>query len=90
MNTTKSEQNQSWASKKVSKLGNLQKPTTVCYGYKVTSEGKLVAYPTEAIIVFHIFERFADGDSLGKIAASLARMKVKISHRQRVVDARDN
>ena len=36
-----------------------------------------IAYPTEAIIVFHIFERFADGDSLGKIAASLARMKVK-------------
>ena len=32
---------------------------------------------TNVVIVFHIFERFADGDSLGKIAASLARMKVK-------------
>lgn len=53
------------------------KASTVCYGYRVTSEGKLVAYPAEAIIVFHIFERFAAGDSPGKIVASLARMKVK-------------
>ncbi|UQT46794.1 recombinase family protein [Flavonifractor plautii] len=75
MNTTKVSRSK-LGFEKVSRLGNLQKPP-LCYGYKVTSEGKLVAYPTEAIIVFHIFERFADGDSLGKIAASLARMKVK-------------
>ena len=76
MNTTKSEQIKAGLRKSF-QTGESAKASTVCYGYKVTSEGKLVAYPTEAIIVFHIFERFADGDSLGKIAASLARMKVK-------------
>ena len=76
MNTTKSEQIKAGLRKSF-QTGESAKASTVCYGYTVTSEGKLVAYPTEAIIVFHIFERFADGDSLGKIAASLARMKVK-------------
>ena len=35
-----------------------------------------MVYPAEAIYVFHIFERFAAGDSLGKISDSLARMDV--------------
>ena len=70
MNTTKSEQIKAGLRKSF-QTGESAKASTVCYGYKVTSEGKLVAYPTD------IFERFADGDSLGKIAASLARMKVK-------------
>lgn len=35
-----------------------------------------MVYPAEAIYVFHIFERFAAGDSLGKISTSLARMNV--------------
>ena len=48
----------------------------MCYGYRATAEGNLIAYPAEAIYVFHIFERFAAGDSLGKISASLARMVV--------------
>lgn len=48
----------------------------MCYGYRVTAEGDLIVYPAEAIYVFHIFERFAAGDSLGKISASLARMGV--------------
>jgi Recombinase. len=42
----------------------------------VTAEGDLVVYPAEAIYVFHIFERFVAGDSLGKISVSLARMDV--------------
>lgn len=36
-----------------------------------------MVYPAEAIYVFHIFERFAAGDSLGKISVSLARMNVR-------------
>lgn len=35
-----------------------------------------MVYPAEAIYVFHIFERFAAGDSLGKISTVLARMNV--------------
>lgn len=56
--------------------GSSAKASTVCYGYKVASTGELLAYPAEAVIVFHIFERFVAGDSLGKIAASLARLGV--------------
>lgn len=37
---------------------------------------KVIIYPAEAIHVFYIFERFAAGDSRGKISASLARMNV--------------
>lgn len=87
MNTTKSEQIKAGLRKSF-QTGESAKASTVCYGYKVTSEGKLVAYPTEAIIVFHIFERFADGDSLGKSRFS-GPYEGEISHRQRVVDARD-
>mgnify|MGYP007113401408 CR=1 FL=1 len=58
MNTTKSEQIKAGLRKSF-QTGESAKASTVCYGYKVTSEGKLVAYPTEAIIVFHIFERIA-------------------------------
>ena len=56
--------------------GKSAKASTVCYGYRVTAQGDLVVYPAEAIYVFHIFERFAAGDSLGQISASLARMNV--------------
>ena len=76
MNMEKSEQIKAGLRRSF-QTGESAKASTVCYGYKVTTEGKFVAYPSEAIIVFHIFERFAAGDSLGKIAASLARMKVK-------------
>ncbi len=37
---------------------------------------KVIIYPAEAIRVFYIFERFAAGDSRGKISALLARMDV--------------
>ncbi len=56
--------------------GTSAKASTVCYGYRLTANGALLVYPAEAIIVFHIFDRFAAGDSLGQITASLARMKV--------------
>lgn len=56
--------------------GKSAKASTACYGYRITAEGDLMVYPAEAIYVFHIFERFAAGDSLGKISTSLARMNV--------------
>ncbi len=56
--------------------GKSTKASTVCYGYRVTAEGNLMVYPAEAIYVFHIFDRFAAGDSLGKISASLTQMGV--------------
>ena len=63
MNMEKSEQIKAGLRRSF-QTGESAKASTVCYGYKVTTEGKLVAYPSEAIIVFHIFERFAAGDSL--------------------------
>lgn len=72
---TKSEQIRSGLRKSF-ESGTSAKASTVCYGYKVASTGELLAYPAEVVIVFHIFERFAAGDSLGKIAASLARLGV--------------
>ena len=75
MDTTKSEQIKAGLQKNF-RSGKSAKASTVCYGYRVTSEGNLMVYPAEAIYVFHIFERFAAGDSLGKISASLARMDV--------------
>ena len=54
--------------------GESGKASPVCYGYKVTSKGKLVAHSPQTIITFHIF---ADEDNLRKMAASLACMKVK-------------
>lgn len=42
-----------------------------CYGYSAAPDGHLVIDPTEAEIVCWIFQRYLDGDSLGKIAAGL-------------------
>ena len=56
--------------------GSSAKASTVCFGYKVTNDGVLSVYPPEAIIVIHIFDRFAAGDGLGQISASLARMNI--------------
>lgn len=75
MNMTKSEQIKAGLQKSFCS-GKSAKASTVCYGYRATAQGDLVVYPAEAIYVFHIFERFAAGDSLGKISASLARMGV--------------
>ena len=75
MDMTKSEQIKTGLQKSF-RSGKSSKASTVCYGYRLTSDGKLMVYPSEAIYVFHIFERFAAGDSFGKISASLARMNV--------------
>ena len=75
MEMTRSEQIKAGLQKSF-RSGKSAKASTVCYGYRVTAEGDLIVYPVEAIYVFHIFERFAAGDSLGKISASLARMDV--------------
>ena len=42
-----------------------------CYGYDTGPDGELVINPDEAIVVRWIFERYLNGDSLGKIAAGL-------------------
>ena len=75
MDTTRSEQIKAGLQKSFHS-GKSAKASTVCYGYRITTEGDLMVYPAEAIYVFHIFERFAAGDSLGKISTSLAQMNV--------------
>lgn len=75
MDMTKSNQIKAGLQKSF-RSGKSAKASTVCYGYRVTAVGELMVYPAEAIYVFHIFERFAAGDSLGKISDSLARMDV--------------
>lgn len=75
MNMTKSEQIKAGLQKSFCS-GKSAKASTVCYGYRATAQGDFVVYPAEAIYVFHIFERFAAGDSFGQISASLARMNV--------------
>ncbi len=42
-----------------------------CYGYNVDSHGDLIIDPAEAGVVQWIFKEYADGKSLGKIAAGL-------------------
>lgn len=75
MDVTRSEQIKAGLQKSF-RGGKSAKASTACYGYKVAADGKLIVYPVEAIYVFHIFERFAAGDSLRKISDSLARMSV--------------
>lgn len=42
-----------------------------CYGYDTGPDGELVINPDEAVVVRWIFDRYLNGDSLGKIAAGL-------------------
>lgn len=51
--------------------GNSKMARRRCYGYSITSDGHLAIDPTEAEVVRWIFQRYLDGDSLGKIAAGL-------------------
>lgn len=46
------------------------------YGYSTASDGHLVIDPTEAETVSWIFQRYLDGDSLGKIAAGLEKQGI--------------
>ena len=64
METTKSEQIRIGLQKSF-QSGKSAKASTACYGYKVTSSGKLSIDSAEASIVIFIFECFAKGDSLG-------------------------
>lgn len=65
MDMTKSDQIKAGLQKSF-RSGKSAKASTVCYGYRATAEGDLIVYPAEATYVFHIFERFAAGDSLGR------------------------
>jgi hypothetical protein len=56
--------------------GKSAKASIVCYGYRVDSKGKLQIYPVEAAHVLFIFERFASGNSLGKISDALFLMDI--------------
>jgi len=47
-----------------------------CYGYTISSEGELVINSDEAQVVRWIFERYRNGDSLGKIAAGLEQRHI--------------
>ena len=47
-----------------------------CYGYVINPEGNLKIDPAEAKVVRWIFERYLDGDSLGKIAAGLEKQGI--------------
>lgn len=75
MDLTKSEQIRAGLQKSF-QSGSSAKALTVCYGYRLTSSGELIIYPTEAVIVFYIFERFEAGDSYGKISNALADMEI--------------
>ena len=56
--------------------GKSAKASIVCYGYKVDPRGKLQISSSEAAHVRYIFERFAAGDSLGKISDTLFLMDI--------------
>ena len=47
-----------------------------CYGYDTGPDGELVINPDEAAAVRWIFDRYLNGDSLGKIAAGLAEQGI--------------
>ncbi len=75
MDTTRSEQIIAGL-QKCFRSGKSPKTSTVCCGYKVDQKGKLKIYPDEAAHVIYIFERFAAGDSLGKISDVLFLMDI--------------
>ena len=56
--------------------GKSAKASTACYGYRTTPSGELLVEPSEANIVTFIFNRFAKGDSLGKISDALVYMGI--------------
>lgn len=56
--------------------GKSAKASIVCYGYRVDSKDNLQIYPAEAAYVRYSFERFATGDSLGKISDALFLMDI--------------
>ena len=75
MDTIRSEQIKAGLQKSF-RSGKSSKASTVCYGYRVSSNGKLKIHPDEAAHVVYIFESFAAGDSLGKISDALFLMDI--------------
>ncbi len=75
MDTTRSDRIKAGLQKSF-RSGKSAKASIVCYGYRVDSKGKLQIYPAEAAHVLYIFERFATGDSLGKISDALFLMDI--------------
>ena len=75
MDTSRSQQIKA-GSQKSFRSGKSSKASTVCYGYRIDSKGKLKIYPDEATHLVYIFESFAAGDSLGKISDGLFLMDV--------------
>ena len=47
-----------------------------CYGYNIGADGELVINPNEAAVVRWIFDRYLNGDSLGKIATGLEKQGI--------------
>ena len=75
MDTTRSDRIKAGLQKSF-RSGKSAKASIVCYGYRVDSKGKLQTYSAEAAHVLYIFERFAAGDSLGKISDALFLMDI--------------
>ena len=72
MELTKSEQIRAGLQKSF-QSGTSAKASTVCYGYKVSRDRRLVVDSAEADTVLFIFRHFMNGDSLGNISDALAR-----------------
>ncbi len=53
------------------KNGTTKLADRVCYGYTKSPDGHLIISEQEASVVRWIFERYLEGDSLGKIAKGL-------------------
>ena len=78
MDTTRSDRIKAGLQKSF-RSGKSAKASIICYGYRVNSKGKLQINPAEATHVRYIFERFAAGDSLGKISDALFLMDIPSS-----------
>ena len=55
--------------------GNAKMAKRKCYGYNIDSHGDLIIDPEAARVVQWIFKEYAEGKSLGKIAAGCFPMK---------------
>ena len=47
-----------------------------CYGYSTTPDNRLIIDPVQSEVVRWIFQRYLDGDSLGKITTSLEQQRI--------------
>ena len=56
--------------------GNAKMAKRKCYGYNIDSHGDLIIDPEAARVVQWIFKEYAEGKSLGKIAAGLEKQGI--------------